>query len=75
MCSSDLGSTGDMIYSVAEQIAGVSQSVSIEPGDVMYTGSPAGVGLPRGERLAAGDVVSIFAEGIGEMSVTIAASE
>ena len=38
----------------------------------MYTGSPAGVGLPRGERLAAGDVVSIFAEGIGEMSVTIA---
>ena len=66
------GSTGDMIYSVAEQIAGVSQSVSIEPGDVMYTGSPAGVGLPRGERLAAGDVVTIFAEGIGEMSVTIA---
>lgn len=69
------GSTGDMIYSVAEQIAGVSQAVSIEPGDVMYTGSPAGVGLPRGERLAAGDVVSIFAEGIGEMSVTIVGPE
>jgi len=69
------GSTGDMIYSVAEQIAGVSQSVTIEPGDVMYTGSPAGVGLPRGERLTAGDVVTIFAEGIGEMSVTIASQE
>jgi 2-keto-4-pentenoate hydratase/2-oxohepta-3-ene-1,7-dioic acid hydratase in catechol pathway len=37
----------------------------------MYTGSPAGVGLPRGERLVAGDVVSFFADGIGEMSVTI----
>jgi len=65
------GSTGDIIYSVAEQIAGISQAVAIEPGDVMYTGSPAGVGLPRGERLVAGDVVSFFADGIGEMSVTI----
>ncbi len=69
------GSTGDMIYSVAEQISGVSQAVTIEPGDVMYTGSPAGVGLPRGERLMPGDVVSIFAEGIGEMSVTIASAD
>ena len=68
------GSTGDMIYSVPEQIAGVSQAVTIEPGDVMYTGSPAGVGLPRGERLVPGDVVTIFAEGVGEMSVTIDAS-
>ena len=69
------GCTADMIYSVPEQIAGISQAVSIEPGDVMYTGSPAGVGLPRGERLLPGDVVTFFAEGIGEMSVTIAASE
>jgi len=68
------GSTGDMIYSVPEQIAGVSRAVTIEPGDVMYTGSPAGVGLPRGERLLPGDVVTIFAEGVGEMSVTIDAS-
>jgi 2-keto-4-pentenoate hydratase/2-oxohepta-3-ene-1,7-dioic acid hydratase in catechol pathway len=65
------GNTADMIYSLPEQIAGVSRSVSIEPGDMMLTGSPAGVGLPRGEKLKPGDVVRIEAEIIGSMEVVI----
>ncbi len=66
------GNTANMIYSLSEQIAGVSRAVTIEPGDMMFTGSPAGVGLPRGEKLAPGDVVRIEADAIGAMQVKIA---
>jgi 2-keto-4-pentenoate hydratase/2-oxohepta-3-ene-1,7-dioic acid hydratase in catechol pathway len=65
------GNTADMIYTLSEQIAGVSRAVTIEPGDMMFTGSPAGVGLPRGEKLASGDVVRIEADAIGAMEVKI----
>jgi 2-keto-4-pentenoate hydratase/2-oxohepta-3-ene-1,7-dioic acid hydratase in catechol pathway len=63
--------TSRMIYSLPEQIAGISRAIAIEPGDVMFTGSPAGVGMPRGEKLAAGDVVRIEADAIGAMEVVI----
>ena len=65
------GNTADMIYSLPEQIAGVSRAVTIEPGDMMFTGSPAGVGLPRGEKLKPGDTVRIEADLIGSMEVVI----
>jgi 2-keto-4-pentenoate hydratase/2-oxohepta-3-ene-1,7-dioic acid hydratase in catechol pathway len=65
------GNTADMIYSLPEQIAGVSRAVSIEPGDMMFTGSPAGVGLPRGEKLKPADRLRIEAEMIGSMEVVI----
>ncbi len=64
-------STRKMIYSLAEQIAGVSRGVRIEAGDLMFTGSPAGVGLPRGEKLARGDRVRIQSPVIGAMEVII----
>jgi 2-keto-4-pentenoate hydratase/2-oxohepta-3-ene-1,7-dioic acid hydratase in catechol pathway len=60
-----------MIYSLAEQIAGVSRGIRIEAGDLMFTGSPAGVGLPRGEKLAAGDRVRVESRSIGAMEVVI----
>ena len=65
------GNTADMIYSLPEQIAGVSRAVTIEPGDMMFTGSPAGVGLPRGEKLASGDVIRIEADAVGAMEVVV----
>jgi 2-keto-4-pentenoate hydratase/2-oxohepta-3-ene-1,7-dioic acid hydratase in catechol pathway len=65
------GNTADMIYSLPEQIAGISRAVTIEPGDMMFTGSPAGVGLPRGEKLQPGDTVRIEADLIGSMEVVI----
>ncbi len=64
-------STRHMIYSLAEQIAGVSRGVRIEAGDLMFTGSPAGVGLPRGEKLAPGDRVRVESAPIGAMEVII----
>lgn len=65
------GSTAKMIYTLAEQIAGVSRAIAIEPGDVMFTGSPAGVGMPRGERLKPGDRVTVSNDAIGAMEVVI----
>ena len=39
--------------------------------DMMFTGSPAGVGLARGEKLASGDVIRIEADAVGAMEVVI----
>jgi 2-keto-4-pentenoate hydratase/2-oxohepta-3-ene-1,7-dioic acid hydratase in catechol pathway len=65
-------STAGMIYRIDEQLASISQFVTLEPGDVVLTGSPAGVGLPRGEFLKAGDKVVATAEGVGSLEVEIA---
>lgn len=60
--------TGDMIFSVAEQIAIASRIMTLEPGDVLLTGTPAGVGAPRKEFLAPGDRVTAGIDGIGELT-------
>ncbi|HEX4422015.1 MAG TPA: fumarylacetoacetate hydrolase family protein [Kofleriaceae bacterium] len=61
-------STGDMIYSVAELIAWASQLMTLEPGDLLLTGSPEGVGFPRREFLRVGDVMTV--ELVGHLSFT-----
>jgi 2-keto-4-pentenoate hydratase/2-oxohepta-3-ene-1,7-dioic acid hydratase in catechol pathway len=55
-----LGSTREMVYSVPELIAFVSGIMTLEVGDILLTGTPAGVG-----RLEAGDLVQAEIEGIG----------
>ncbi|NPT60370.1 fumarylacetoacetate hydrolase family protein [Paraburkholderia elongata] len=62
------GSTSSMIFSVAEQIAFLSTRTTLEPGDIILTGTPAGVGAARGEFLKSGDVVKMWIEKIGEMT-------
>ena len=62
------GSTSSMIFSVAEQIAFLSSRTTLQPGDIILTGTPAGVGSARGEFLKAGDSVRIWIEKIGEMN-------
>ncbi|MCY2961892.1 MAG: fumarylacetoacetate hydrolase family protein [Planctomycetota bacterium] len=61
------GSTRDMIFGVAEIVSYVSQFMTLLPGDVITTGTPAGVGLgahpPR--FLVPGDVVELGADGLG----------
>lgn len=57
---------GDLIWSVPEIISFLSQSVVIEPGDLIYTGTPAGVGP-----LIAGDICVVEIEGLGSISTTI----
>lgn len=59
--------TGDLIFSIGETIAYFSRWYQFEPGDIVTTGSPAGVGYGREPKLFMkdGDVVSIEVEGLG----------
>jgi 2-keto-4-pentenoate hydratase/2-oxohepta-3-ene-1,7-dioic acid hydratase in catechol pathway len=61
-------STGDMICSIDELVAAASTIVTLEPGDVICTGTPAGVGVGRGLSLHPGDVVRVAVDGLGEIS-------
>jgi 2-keto-4-pentenoate hydratase/2-oxohepta-3-ene-1,7-dioic acid hydratase in catechol pathway len=65
-------STSDMIYGVAELIAWASRLVELEPGDLLLTGSPEGVGFPRREFLRAGDVMRAELAGLGAFEVVVA---
>lgn len=59
------GNTGQMIFSVADLIHYISQIITLEPGDVIATGTPAGVGSSRGIFLKPGDRVRVEIERIG----------
>ncbi len=61
------GTTADQIFGVAETIHRVSQSMMLEPGDIIATGTPAGVGFARNppECLFPGDTVECEIEGVG----------
>ena len=69
------GSTSEMVFNCFEQVAHLSQAFTLEPGDVIATGTPAGVGaarqpFPEG-LLKIGDVVRIEIDGIGELTNTV----
>jgi len=68
--------TADMIFSVAEVIAFISASIALEPGDVIASGTPPGVGFARTPPvyLAPGDVVTIEIESIGTLTNTVVAA-
>jgi 2-keto-4-pentenoate hydratase/2-oxohepta-3-ene-1,7-dioic acid hydratase in catechol pathway len=59
--------TSEMIFTLAEQIEQLSAGMTLHPGDIILTGTPAGVGAGRGEFLKAGDVVKLWIEKIGEI--------
>jgi 2-keto-4-pentenoate hydratase/2-oxohepta-3-ene-1,7-dioic acid hydratase in catechol pathway len=59
--------TGRMVHNIQEQIAYLSRHVTLQPGDVIATGTPAGVGMPRGEFLKPGDEVKIEIAGCGTL--------
>jgi 2-keto-4-pentenoate hydratase/2-oxohepta-3-ene-1,7-dioic acid hydratase in catechol pathway len=63
------GNTSDMIFPVAELVAFLSRSLTLEPGDLVFTGTPAGVGSVRDPRryLVDGDVVTTEIEGLGTL--------
>jgi 2-keto-4-pentenoate hydratase/2-oxohepta-3-ene-1,7-dioic acid hydratase in catechol pathway len=63
-------STQNMIFSVAEIIAYVSRTVTLEPGDLIATGTPAGVGVFRDPKvlLKDGDEVTVAIEGLGALT-------
>lgn len=65
------GRSTDMIFTVAEQIATASRIMTLDPGDVLLTGTPAGVGVPKQTFLKVGDRVDAEIETIGRLSVEI----
>jgi 2-keto-4-pentenoate hydratase/2-oxohepta-3-ene-1,7-dioic acid hydratase in catechol pathway len=69
------GSTRTMLYSVAEQLATISRFVSLAPGDVVFTGSPAGSAHGRFPYLNAGDKVRAEIERVGVLELELYAAE
>ncbi len=57
-----------LIFSIPTLIAYLSSICTLEPGDLIFTGTPDGVGMARGRYLVDGDVVVSGADGIGELS-------
>jgi 2-keto-4-pentenoate hydratase/2-oxohepta-3-ene-1,7-dioic acid hydratase in catechol pathway len=62
-----MASTRDMVFSVRHLIAYISSTMTLQPGDLIFTGTPAGVGPLR-----AGDIVSVTIEGLGELRNPVA---
>jgi len=61
-------SSSNLIFSVAEQIAHLSTRLTLRPGDVIATGTPAGCGAARGRYLKPGDRVRVGVEAVGEIT-------
>ncbi|WP_247256490.1 fumarylacetoacetate hydrolase family protein [Pseudomonas moorei] len=57
--------TGDMIYDIYQQIEYLSTVMTLEPGDILATGTPSGVGVALGKLLQPGDVVRAEIEHLG----------
>jgi acylpyruvate hydrolase len=66
-------STSAMLFSVAYLIAYLSSVITLEPGDLILTGTPEGVGLSRNPPrfLRAGDLISVEVDEIGELANTV----
>jgi 2-keto-4-pentenoate hydratase/2-oxohepta-3-ene-1,7-dioic acid hydratase in catechol pathway len=59
--------TSRLIFSIPTLVAYLSSICTLEPGDLIFTGTPDGVGMARGRFLAEGDVLVSGADGIGEL--------
>jgi len=62
------GTTADLLFPVERIVSDLSQVVTLYPGDVIFTGTPAGVGAPRGLFLKPGDVLTSTIEDVGSMT-------
>ena len=69
------GTTADMVFSVREIIAFVAQAITLEPGDLILTGTPSGVGEGRDPQvwLQPGDTVAVEIEGLGTLTNPVVA--
>ncbi len=63
--------SSDMIWSVAEQLSILSKQLTLEPGDILLTGTPAGVGMASDTYLKEGDTIEASIEGLGHLKVEI----
>ena len=65
------GTTRDLIYSIRAIISAASQLMTLEPGDIIATGTPSGVGAAKGRHLVDGDVVVVSSPQIGSLKNTV----
>ncbi|MFL6698193.1 MAG: fumarylacetoacetate hydrolase family protein, partial [Vitreoscilla sp.] len=65
------GTTSDMVFGVAQLVSYVSRFMTLEPGDLIATGTPAGVGMGRQRFLRPGDTMRLGISGLGEQSTTV----
>jgi 2-keto-4-pentenoate hydratase/2-oxohepta-3-ene-1,7-dioic acid hydratase in catechol pathway len=68
-------SSKDMLFGVAKLVSAASQTVTLLPGDLLLTGSPAGNGIHHGRLLRAGDVMECTISGLGVQRTTCVAPE
>ncbi len=61
------GNTSELIFNVQQLIHWASQGITLKPGDLIFTGTPPGVGFPKGKFLKGGDVVEAEVEDIGRL--------
>ena len=61
------GTTANQIFGVAEVVAWLSRTMTLLPGDIVATGTPAGVGASKGRFLRGGDSVEVEVEGLGAL--------
>jgi 2-keto-4-pentenoate hydratase/2-oxohepta-3-ene-1,7-dioic acid hydratase in catechol pathway len=66
------GHTSNMIFSLQEQIAYLSSIITLRPGDIIMTGTPAGVGAETDEFLNPGDTVTVEIDQLGTLTTLIA---
>jgi 2-keto-4-pentenoate hydratase/2-oxohepta-3-ene-1,7-dioic acid hydratase in catechol pathway len=71
------GRTSEMVFPVAELVARLSAVTPLSPGDLIFTGTPAGVGIGRDPKryLSVGDELTSYVDGIGELRQTFTTSE
>jgi 2-keto-4-pentenoate hydratase/2-oxohepta-3-ene-1,7-dioic acid hydratase in catechol pathway len=67
------GSTKNMIFNCVQLVSYISQFMTLMPGDVIPTGTPAGVGLGRKRFLKAGDTMRLTIAGLGEQKQRVVA--
>jgi 2-keto-4-pentenoate hydratase/2-oxohepta-3-ene-1,7-dioic acid hydratase in catechol pathway len=61
------GTTANMIFGPAELVSWLSRTMTLLPGDIIATGTPAGVGASQGRFLRAGDTVEVEVDGLGRL--------
>ena len=63
--------TSQMIYPIADIVSFISHIMTLEPGDVIATGTPAGVAMATGEFLQPGDTIECTIQKLGTLTNTL----
>ena len=64
--------SSQMIFNIVEQLCQISLRITLYPGDIVLTGTPAGVGAGKNEFLSAGDKLELWIDQIGTLKHTMA---